>query len=77
MIQGAIADLLSDRLDLYAAQLHGAAPADLHSLVVGTAEAAVLQWSMLYTEGNKSLAAEYLGLARTTLDRKLAQHGIS
>ncbi|GIX21939.1 MAG: hypothetical protein KatS3mg121_0722 [Gammaproteobacteria bacterium] len=59
----------------YFAQLDGDAPADLYRLVIHETERALLGVVMQRTAGNQSKAAAYLGITRSTLRKKLRQHG--
>ena len=49
-------------------------PVDLYSLVLREVELPLLQAVLEYSEGNKSKAANILGLNRVTLRKKLKQH---
>ncbi|WP_027821120.1 helix-turn-helix domain-containing protein [Paraburkholderia bannensis] len=75
-VGGQIAEAVTYRLDLYEQALHGAEPTDLHALVIGEAEKALIQWTMVAVEHNQSRAAEWLGISRPTLRAMLAKYGI-
>ncbi|QTD91287.1 Fis family transcriptional regulator [Burkholderia anthina] len=62
------------RVGLYLCELHGAKPQGLHSIVMEQVERALLVAVLDYAAGNQALAADYLGLSRTTLIRKLKNH---
>ena len=54
--------------------LRGAEPNALHELFLGAAERPLLEVVMRHAEGNQSKAAEWLGINRNTLRRKLLDH---
>ena len=62
-------------LQQYFAQLDGATPAGLYEMVLKEIEHPLLECTIKYT-GNKSKAAELLGINRGTLIKKLKAHGI-
>ena len=51
-------------------------PTDLHALAMKTFEKPLLKLIMEHSEYNQSQAAKILGLNRTTLRKKLIEHGI-
>lgn len=51
-------------------------PANLHDMLVRAVEQPLLQEVMARTRGNQSRAAQWLGLNRNTLRKKLQQHGL-
>jgi Fis family transcriptional regulator len=59
------------RIGLYLNELHGAPPANLHRIVMECAERAAINAVLAYTDGNQALAAQYLGIGRQSLIRKL------
>lgn len=63
-------------LELYFDQLEGHKPDNLYRLVMDEVEAPMLECVMNYCRGNQTLAAEYLGLSRGTLRKKLKVHGL-
>ena len=56
--------------------LRGAEPNGLHNLVMAAVEKPLLDVVMRQAEGNQSKAAEWLGINRNTLRRKLLDHKI-
>lgn len=58
----------------YLENLDGEKPVGIHKMVVGQVEAALLESIMHYADNNQSHAAEYLGLNRGTLRKKLKEH---
>ncbi|MBQ0931097.1 Fis family transcriptional regulator [Ideonella sp. 4Y16] len=69
-----IEESVRDTLDQYFKDLHGAEPHSLHDLVMGSAEKPLLEVVMRQADGNQSKAAEWLGINRNTLRRKLLDH---
>ncbi len=76
MTRQAIDDCVRDSVQQYFKDLHGAAPAALHSLFLDAAERPLLEVVMREAEGNQSRAAAWLGINRNTLRRKLLDHQI-
>lgn len=62
-------------LKQYFAQLDGTAPTGLYDLVLKEMEHPLLECTIEHT-GNKSKAAQLLGINRGTLLKKLKEHGI-
>ncbi len=63
-------------LNIYFEQLAGQKPDKLYRLVMEEVERPLLECMMHYCRGNQSKAAEYLGLNRGTLRKKLKTHGL-
>ncbi len=61
-------------VEQYLKDLRGAEPAALHELFLGAAERPLLEVVLRHAEGNQSKAAEWLGINRNTLRRKLLDH---
>jgi Fis family transcriptional regulator len=61
-------------LEQYFKDLRGAEPHSLHDMVMNTVEKPLLDVVMRQAEGNQSKAAQWLGVNRNTLRRKLAEH---
>jgi Fis family transcriptional regulator len=61
-------------VEQYLKDLRGAEPAELHELFLGAAEKPLLEVVLRHAEGNQSKAAEWLGINRNTLRRKLLDH---
>jgi Fis family transcriptional regulator len=60
----------------YLRNLDGYEVNDLHQMVIGEVERPLLQTVLEYTQGNQTQAARLLGMSRSTLRKKIAQHGI-
>ena len=63
-----------DSLEQYFKDLRGAEPHSLHDMIIGTVEKPLLEVVMKHAAGNQSKAAEWLGVNRNTLRRKLVDH---
>ncbi|MES2091138.1 MAG: helix-turn-helix domain-containing protein [Pseudomonadota bacterium] len=67
-------DCIKDNLEGYFHDLRGAEPHAVYDMVVNAVERPMLEVVMLRAEGNQSRAAEWLGINRNTLRRKLMEH---
>ena len=63
-------------LKRYFELLDGQKPSELHKMVVGETEHALLEVVLEKTEGNQTRAADYLGMSRGTLRKKLKLYGL-
>jgi Fis family transcriptional regulator len=64
-------------LEAYFRDLDGVAPHGLHGMVLDAVERPMLELVLRRADGNQRLAAEWLGINRNTLRRKLVQHGLT
>jgi Fis family transcriptional regulator len=69
-----IEDCIRASLEQYFKDLRGAEPHSVHEMVLNTVEKPLLEVIMREAEGNQSKAAQWLGLNRNTLRRKLIDH---
>ncbi|EHR70073.1 Factor for inversion stimulation Fis, transcriptional activator [Burkholderiales bacterium JOSHI_001] len=69
-----IEECIRDSLEQYFKDLRGAEPHSVHPMVMNTVEKPLLEVVMRHAEGNQSKAAEWLGINRNTLHRKLTDH---
>ncbi len=69
-----IQDCIKDNLEGYFHDLRGAEPHAVYDMVVNAVERPMLEVVMQRAEGNQSKAAEWLGINRNTLRRKLLDH---
>jgi Fis family transcriptional regulator len=60
----------------YFKDLDGEAPSGIYEMVVNCVERPVLDLVLYQADGNQSRAAEWLGINRNTLRKKMQQHGI-
>ena len=61
----------------YLSQLNGNDVDDMYDLVLSEIEAPMLEEVMQYTRGNKTRAANLLGINRGTLRKKLKKYGMN
>ena len=71
-----LAGHVRESLERYFDELNGQAPSDLYALVLAEVELPLLEVVMTQTRGNISKAAEYLGLNRATLRKKLRKYDL-
>ena len=76
MTRKAIDQCVRASVEEYLADLRGAEPDRLHDLFMAAAERPLLDVVLRAAEGNQSRAAEWLGINRNTLRRKLQDHRI-
>jgi Fis family transcriptional regulator, factor for inversion stimulation protein len=69
-----IEECVRDSLETYFKDLRGTEPSDLYDMLVRTAEKPLLEVVMQKADDNQSRAAEWLGLNRNTLRKKLLEH---
>jgi Fis family transcriptional regulator len=69
-----IENCVRESLEQYFRDLRGAEPHSVHEMVMNAVEKPMLDVVMQQAEGNQSKAAEWLGINRNTLRRKLLDH---
>ena len=69
-----IQECIRDNLEGYFQDLKGAEPNAVYDMVVHAVERPMLEVVMRQAEGNQSKAADWLGINRNTLRRKLLEH---
>ena len=74
MSKSAIDDCMRASVEQYLKDLRGAEPHALHDLFLDAAERPLLEVVMRHAEGNQSRAADWLGINRNTLRRRLLDH---
>ena len=74
MTKKAIDDCMRSSVEQYFKDLRGAEPSALHDLFLGAAERPLLDVVLRQAQGNQSKAADWLGINRNTLRRKLLDH---
>ena len=72
-----IEESVRDGLCTYFKDLRGAEPFAIYDMVLKTVEKPLLEVVMAQAEGNQSRAAEWLGINRNTLRRKLVEHKLA
>jgi len=74
MTKKKIEECIRDSLEQYFKDLRGTEPHSMHEMIVDVVEKPMLEVVMKHAEGNQSKAAEWLGINRNTLRRKLLDH---
>jgi len=74
MSRKAIDECIRGSVEQYFKDLRGAEPTALHELFIQAAEKPLLEVVLREAAGNQSKAAEWLGINRNTLRRKLLDH---
>lgn len=69
-----IEDCVRNSLEVYFRDLRGAEPAGIYDMVVQVVERPLLEVVMKQAGYNQSRAADWLGLNRNTLRKKLVEH---
>ena len=69
-----IEDCIRTSLEGYFKDLDGTEPAGIYDMMVKVVEKPMLEVVMQHAEHNQSRAAEWLGLNRNTLRKKLLEH---
>lgn len=69
-----IEECIRDSLELYFKDLGGVEPTAMYDMILNVVEKPLLDVVMKQAAGNQSRAAEWLGINRNTLRRKLVQH---
>ena len=65
-----------ENLEVYFRDLGGEEPHSMHEMLIRTVEKPLLDIVMAKANGNQSKAAEWLGINRNTLRRKLTEHNL-
>lgn len=69
-----IDECVRNSLESYFRDLHGIEPDGMYDMLVRVVEKPLLDVVMARAEGNQSRAAQWLGLNRNTLRKKLLEH---
>jgi Fis family transcriptional regulator len=72
-----IGDCVRRSLNRYFRDLDGESPHAIYDMVIASVEKPMLEVVMKQSQGNQTIAAEMLGISRSTLRRKLAEHNLS
>ena len=65
---------IRDSLELYFKDLRGIEPTAMYEMILGVVEKPLLEVVMKQADNNQGRAAEWLGINRNTLRRKLLDH---
>ena len=71
-----IEECIRDSLETYFKDLGGVEPAAMYDMILAVVEKPLLDVVMKHADGNQSRAADWLGINRNTLRRKLVDHKI-
>ncbi|KJS70807.1 MAG: helix-turn-helix domain-containing protein [Serpentinimonas sp.] len=63
-------------IEAYFNDLGASEPANMHDMLLRTVEKPLLEVVLGRCQGNQSRAAQWLGLNRNTLRKKLQEHGL-
>ena len=74
MSRNHIDDCIRTSLEQYFKDLRGTEPNGVHEMILRAVERPLLDVVMRHADGNQSKAAEWLGINRNTLRRKLLDH---
>ena len=74
--QHPVSQTIEKHLKRYLDDLGETAPANVYQMVLTVIERPVLELMMKHANYNQSLAAQYLGINRNTLRKKLSEHGL-
>ena len=69
-----ITECIETQLQSYLNDLKGTPPTDIYQMVLAVVEKPILELVMQHAKQNQSLAAQYLGMNRNTLHKKLVEH---
>ena len=69
-----IEECVRESLETYFRDLRGVEPSALYDMMLGVVEKPLLEVVLQHADGNQSRAAEWLGINRNTLRRKLVAH---
>ena len=72
-----IADCIRRNLNRYFRDLDGESPHAIYDMVLVCVEKPMLEVVMKQAQGNQTIAAEMLGISRSTLRRKLNEYNLS
>ncbi|MFN5048216.1 helix-turn-helix domain-containing protein [Roseateles sp.] len=68
--------VVRENLEAYFRDLDGEEPHSMHEMLIKLVEKPLLEVVMQRSGGNQSKAADWLGINRNTLRRKLSDHGL-
>ena len=69
-------ECVRSNLQLYLDDLQGQEPSNMYDMLLRVVEKPMLELVMEQTRNNQSRAAQWLGLNRNTLRKKLVEHGM-
>jgi Fis family transcriptional regulator, factor for inversion stimulation protein len=72
-----IEECIRENLQAYFKDLHDVEPTAMYDMMLRVVEKPLLEVVMAQTKNNQSKAAEWLGMNRNTLRRKLLEHKLA
>lgn len=69
-------EIVAEIMQTYFSTLDGQTPKKLHHMVIKEVELGLFKTVLEHTGGNQCKAAEWLGLARGTLRKRLEEYGL-
>ncbi|HEX5806453.1 MAG TPA: Fis family transcriptional regulator [Macromonas sp.] len=76
MTQPNLQDCVRANVESFFKDLDGTEPANVHDMLMHAVEKPLLEVVMNHAQHNQSRAAQWLGLNRNTLRKKLLEHGL-
>jgi Fis family transcriptional regulator len=74
--QSTLKDIVATMIEHYITTLEGQPAQNLHAFVIKEVELGLFKTVLKHTGGNQSLAAQWLGLARGTLRKRLCEYNL-
>ncbi len=71
-----IAACITRAMEAYLLDLDGEPPSGVYDMVLACVERPLIEKMLSYAEGNQTRAADFLGINRNTLRKKMARYGI-
>ena len=71
-----IAASIESAMEAYLQDLDGEIPSGIYDMVLACVEQPLIEVMLNFAEGNQTRAADYLGMNRNTLRKKMARYGI-
>jgi Fis family transcriptional regulator, factor for inversion stimulation protein len=72
-----IEDCIRENLEIYFKDLDGIEPSAMYEMMLAVVEKPLLDVVLQHADGNQSRAADWLGINRNTLRRKLLDHKLT
>lgn len=69
-----IEESIRENLEAYFSDMEGLKPTDIYNMMLKVVERPLFEVVLKHADNNKSRAAEWLGINRNTLHRKLQDH---
>jgi Fis family transcriptional regulator, factor for inversion stimulation protein len=76
MSNNTLQDCVRANVEAYFKELEGLEPTNVHDMLILAVEKPLLEVVMTRAQNNQSRAAQWLGLNRNTLRKKLLEHGL-